>query len=107
MAIQTDSVASCVFAKRLLGVGTLGEREGPEGECATRPFVGAGIGSGWGLARVGSEDEEQGRRKGGRQGARYGGGRMGRVSGSRLVGRLGGGGAGDWRLATGDWRLSG
>ena len=50
MAIQTVSVASWVFAKRWLVVGTLGESEGPEGECATRPFVGAGIG---GLVVVG------------------------------------------------------
>lgn len=49
MAIQTDSVASWVFAKRLLAARALGEREGPEGECATRPFVGAGIAgiAGW------------------------------------------------------------
>jgi len=50
MAIQTDSVASWVFAKRLLAVGTLGECEGPEGECATRPFVGAGIAGSGGAA---------------------------------------------------------
>lgn len=52
MAIQTDSVASWDFAKRLLVVGALGEREGPEGECATRPFVGAGIGGRWGSLGV-------------------------------------------------------
>lgn len=49
MAIQTDSVASWVFANRLLFVGALGESEGPEGEWATRPFVGAGIGGSGGL----------------------------------------------------------
>lgn len=92
MAIQTDSVASWVFANRLLVVGALGESEGPDGEWATRPFVGAGIGGSGGLtgratARTRSKrrlfegtERRQWRREQGTAGA---GGQVGLVGGSR------------------------
>ena len=104
MAIQTFSVASWVFAKRLLVVGTLGESEGPEGECATRPFVGAGIGGRWvvvGLSRVHDEDEEQGMgsgRRGGQGTAEAGRVRVGGSrSGQEFVVGLG------WLVGWGTW----
>jgi len=79
MAIQTDSVASWVFANRLLAVGALGESDG---EWGTRPFVGAGIGGSGGLTgRATARTRSNGRlfegteRRQWREGTRYGRGR--------------------------------